>query len=183
MYPTDVIISTDYPGVVDDATETGALHFEDREVDGVMYRATNATFDKTGITGPHWTRVTSGQDAYAIVQNSDGSLGFLQAPDTLTWTPDGWLGGGQRGVFNVYDFGAVGDGVNPDASAIQAADVLLCQLEVPIETTAEALHQAVEELLTHAELRREMADAARKLAGADAAKRVAEEIEASCNRN
>ncbi|MCE0497774.1 MAG: undecaprenyldiphospho-muramoylpentapeptide beta-N-acetylglucosaminyltransferase [Methylacidiphilales bacterium] len=54
---------------------------------------------------------------------------------------------------------------------------------VESKTTAETLHQTVEELLTRPELRREMADAARKLSGVDAAKRVAEEIEASCNRN
>jgi UDP-N-acetylglucosamine--N-acetylmuramyl-(pentapeptide) pyrophosphoryl-undecaprenol N-acetylglucosamine transferase len=54
---------------------------------------------------------------------------------------------------------------------------------VESKTTAEALHQAVTELLTGTELRGKMADAARRLTGADAAKRVAEEIEASCNRN
>jgi UDP-N-acetylglucosamine--N-acetylmuramyl-(pentapeptide) pyrophosphoryl-undecaprenol N-acetylglucosamine transferase len=51
------------------------------------------------------------------------------------------------------------------------------------KTTAEELYQAVEELLTQADLRGKMAAAAHTLAGADAAKRVAEEIEASCNRN
>lgn len=51
------------------------------------------------------------------------------------------------------------------------------------KTTAEVLHQAVAELLMKPELRRDMAEASRKLAGEDAAKRVAEEIEASCNRN
>ena len=53
---------------------------------------------------------------------------------------------------------------------------------VESKTTPEALHQAVAELLANAPMRKLMADAARGLAGIDAAKRVAEEIEASCNR-
>jgi len=45
------------------------------------------------------------------------------------------------------------------------------------------LNQAVTELLTNAPMRYRMAEAARGLASDNAAKRVAEEIEASCNRN
>ncbi|MCE0485210.1 MAG: undecaprenyldiphospho-muramoylpentapeptide beta-N-acetylglucosaminyltransferase [Methylacidiphilales bacterium] len=51
------------------------------------------------------------------------------------------------------------------------------------KSTPEMLHQIVTELLTNQPLRQGMADAAKKLAGEDAARRVAEEIEASCNRN
>jgi len=50
------------------------------------------------------------------------------------------------------------------------------------KTTPETLHQVVSEILTNAPMRNLMAEAARSLAGVDAAKRVAEEIEASCNR-
>src|SRR5476651_1755230 len=50
------------------------------------------------------------------------------------------------------------------------------------KTTPEMLHQVVAELLTNAPMRSAMAKAASGLAGVDAAKRVAEEIEASCNR-
>jgi UDP-N-acetylglucosamine--N-acetylmuramyl-(pentapeptide) pyrophosphoryl-undecaprenol N-acetylglucosamine transferase len=57
------------------------------------------------------------------------------------------------------------------------------RLLVESKTTPEALYQIVAELLGNRELRRGMADAALKLAGGDAARRVAEEIEASCNRN
>jgi UDP-N-acetylglucosamine--N-acetylmuramyl-(pentapeptide) pyrophosphoryl-undecaprenol N-acetylglucosamine transferase len=53
---------------------------------------------------------------------------------------------------------------------------------VESKTTPEMLHQVVAELLTNAPMRRLMAEAAAGLAGIDAAKRVAEEIEASCNR-
>src|SRR5271170_586939 len=53
---------------------------------------------------------------------------------------------------------------------------------VESKTTPEELYEVVAELLAKPELRRAMAEAARGLAGQDAAKRVAEEIEASCNR-
>jgi UDP-N-acetylglucosamine--N-acetylmuramyl-(pentapeptide) pyrophosphoryl-undecaprenol N-acetylglucosamine transferase len=51
------------------------------------------------------------------------------------------------------------------------------------KATPEALHQMVTEVLTDATLRQGMVEATKGLAGADAARRVAEEIEASCNQN
>ncbi len=57
------------------------------------------------------------------------------------------------------------------------------RMMIESKTTPEALHQAVSEILAGRELRSKMAGAAQKLAGEDAARRVAEEIEASCNRN
>jgi UDP-N-acetylglucosamine--N-acetylmuramyl-(pentapeptide) pyrophosphoryl-undecaprenol N-acetylglucosamine transferase len=48
-------------------------------------------------------------------------------------------------------------------------------------TSPETLHQVVSEILTDPAKKNAMAEAARGLAGNDAAKRVAEEIEASCN--
>lgn len=57
------------------------------------------------------------------------------------------------------------------------------RIQVESKTTPETLHQVVSELLTDIPMRRRMAEAARGLAGTNAAKRVAEEIEASCNRN
>ena len=53
---------------------------------------------------------------------------------------------------------------------------------VESKTTPEMLQQVVLEILNNAPMRKQMAEAARSLAGVDAAKRVAEEIEASCNR-
>src|ERR1700734_2508037 len=50
------------------------------------------------------------------------------------------------------------------------------------KTRREDLPQVVREILTVQPLREKMAAAARSLAGVDAARRVAEEIEASCNR-
>jgi UDP-N-acetylglucosamine--N-acetylmuramyl-(pentapeptide) pyrophosphoryl-undecaprenol N-acetylglucosamine transferase len=53
---------------------------------------------------------------------------------------------------------------------------------VESKTTPELLHQVVAEILANKPIRQLMAEAARGLAEDDAAKRVAEEIEASCNR-
>jgi UDP-N-acetylglucosamine--N-acetylmuramyl-(pentapeptide) pyrophosphoryl-undecaprenol N-acetylglucosamine transferase len=54
---------------------------------------------------------------------------------------------------------------------------------VESRTTPEMLHEVVADLLTNKVSRERMAEAAKGLAGANAAERVAEEIEASCNRN
>jgi len=51
------------------------------------------------------------------------------------------------------------------------------------KTSPEMLYETVSGLLSNTELRNKMAEATKKLAGEDAARRVAEEIEASCNRN
>jgi UDP-N-acetylglucosamine--N-acetylmuramyl-(pentapeptide) pyrophosphoryl-undecaprenol N-acetylglucosamine transferase len=51
------------------------------------------------------------------------------------------------------------------------------------KATPETLHGMITEILTKPDVRERMAGAARKLAGENAARRVAEEIEASCSRN
>ena len=57
------------------------------------------------------------------------------------------------------------------------------RLLVESKTSAEELHGAVSEILTQPDLRQRMGEAAGRLAGEDAAKRVVEEIEASCHQN
>jgi UDP-N-acetylglucosamine--N-acetylmuramyl-(pentapeptide) pyrophosphoryl-undecaprenol N-acetylglucosamine transferase len=54
---------------------------------------------------------------------------------------------------------------------------------VESKSTPEMLHNTVTEILSNSEVREHMSAAARSLAGADAAQRVAEEIEASCKPN
>src|SRR5277367_4540947 len=55
------------------------------------------------------------------------------------------------------------------------------RIMVESKTTPEALYELISELLTNIPMRNLMSEAARSLAGIDAAKRVAEEIELSCN--
>jgi UDP-N-acetylglucosamine--N-acetylmuramyl-(pentapeptide) pyrophosphoryl-undecaprenol N-acetylglucosamine transferase len=57
------------------------------------------------------------------------------------------------------------------------------RIQVESKTTPEKLHEVVAGILSNTEVRNGMAKAAHQLAGEDAARRVAEEIEASCNRN
>jgi UDP-N-acetylglucosamine--N-acetylmuramyl-(pentapeptide) pyrophosphoryl-undecaprenol N-acetylglucosamine transferase len=57
------------------------------------------------------------------------------------------------------------------------------RIMVESKTTPEELYEVIVGLLGDEALRRQMSAAAGKLAGEDAARRVAEEIEASCNRN
>jgi UDP-N-acetylglucosamine--N-acetylmuramyl-(pentapeptide) pyrophosphoryl-undecaprenol N-acetylglucosamine transferase len=57
------------------------------------------------------------------------------------------------------------------------------KIMVENKTTPEELHRVVAEILADKAQREKMATAARSLAGVDAAKRVAEEIESSCNQN
>jgi len=63
------------------------------------------------------------------------------------------------------------------------AEAGAARIMVESKTTPEMLHEVVAEILSDATKRSAMAQAASKLAGVDAAQRVAEEIEASCNRN
>jgi len=114
---TDISINKNYPSVEYAATEPGASYFEDREIDGVMYHAQNATFN-----GTTWHQVLITEASYATTQNLDGSISHLMMPaGTLSlWTL--WKGNGQRGVFDVRDFGALGDGSTDDHDAIQAAN-------------------------------------------------------------
>ncbi len=57
------------------------------------------------------------------------------------------------------------------------------RIQVESKTTPAMLYEAVSEMLCNREMRLGMGVASRKLAGENAARRVAEEIEASCNRN
>lgn len=57
------------------------------------------------------------------------------------------------------------------------------KIMVESRTAPETLHEFIAGLLADATTRRGMAEAAHRLAGENAAKRVAEEIEASCSRN
>jgi hypothetical protein len=114
----DIQIAIEYPGLeyLGQSPEP-FVYYEDREVNGVMYRARNAQYQKA--TGK-WHQYSSLYPSFAVVQNAEGAIGFFTmpqgAPDWSTW--DGW---GQYNVFNVRDFGAKGDGSAPDDQFINAA--------------------------------------------------------------
>ncbi len=119
---TDFIVSAGgtgpnaYPGVEFDSTD--GVYREDREVDGIMYRAINATFD-----GSMWSLVDPGASAYAITQNPDNTIGHLTNPPTSPWPTNKWLGTTNITIFYAADYGlSTSDMVGtPNTAALQAA--------------------------------------------------------------
>jgi hypothetical protein len=116
---SDVIIQNDYPGAeYIETVDTGpGPYAEDREVDGAMWRVQNAQFNKDD---QNWYRQVDGQPAFAVVQQVNGSISYYRNDDDASWPASGWTGNGQRGIYNVVDFGALANGDN-DAPAIQLA--------------------------------------------------------------
>lgn len=131
-YTSDVQINKAQPAVEygGSSLETGGVWHEDREIAvtigtstvSKMYRVYNATF-----SGTSWSKVNNTFDAFATVQNEDGSTSYLtNPPGTSSWGPEAWVGSGNHTQFNAADFGMVpgGDaGINFSAlqSAIDAA--------------------------------------------------------------
>jgi hypothetical protein len=113
----DIVIENDAPGMQFEGLEPEAVYAEDREVEGVMYRTQNAQYSASSA---QWSLQLPMQGAYAVSQNLDGSIGFLQKPaESSPFTE--WNGNGQHGVFNVRDYGATGNGTTDDTASIQAA--------------------------------------------------------------
>ena len=121
MATPDIRLTNACPGVEYNATETGATYYETREVNGALVIAQNATFTTTGPNANTWSLVNSNQVAHAISVSANGSLGFLcvAAHTSTPWTV--WGGNGNNGVYNVRDFGALGNGSTNDAPAINNA--------------------------------------------------------------
>lgn len=115
----DVIINNAYPGVEYIGTESGAIYYEDREVDGVSYHTQNAQFSKSTL---QWSLVDSSKAAFAAAQSTiDGHIIHYWMPaGSPAWSI--WNVSGQGGVFNVRDFGATGNGVSDDSVAINTAN-------------------------------------------------------------
>jgi hypothetical protein len=105
------------------APEVNGVYHEDREVNvsgavgaSQMYRTYNAKFLPASTS---WEIGTTGvSDAYATVQNPDGSIHYYWNNGQATWTE--WLGSGNNAVYNAVDFGMSPS--NPDnTQALQNA--------------------------------------------------------------
>jgi Pectate lyase superfamily protein len=140
--PTNLTITGSFPGVIYKATEAGGLYFEDREVtdgtppDSALFRAENAGLSATGTI--HWLRQAgAGTFGFAKAQDQSGSAVYLTPEDSASWSwtntapPPGLLVDGYHGVFDVRDFGAVGDGVTDDAAAINNAAIAASEAQNP----------------------------------------------------
>lgn len=143
----DFAINNQNPGMEYGGTENGALYYEDREINGAMYRVQNATYNKVSQS---WVLVNSSLAAYGTVLLSNGTTEFITSPagtsPITSWTvvasvdKNGNITGNftgslslsaltvpalttmsSVGVFNVKVAGAKGDGVTDDTAAITAA--------------------------------------------------------------
>jgi hypothetical protein len=113
---TDLVVGPgEQPGLVFDGTVGEAFDYAlDQEITGNIYRAINAEYSTAG-----WSQKDSSVPAFALIQyGEDGSLGHLAQSAS---EPPFWTGGGQRCVYDVRDFGAIGDGVTDDTTAINNA--------------------------------------------------------------
>jgi hypothetical protein len=108
-FENDIEIQKTYPAVeyqpnVDE--EPSGVWHEDHEIDGVMYRATNATFDD--LESFKWSLVISSQPAYCITQNTAGSTSYLYMPanpENPQWLTSAWIGTGQPVIYHAVNYG------------------------------------------------------------------------------
>ena len=105
-------------------SEPSGVWHEDHEINGVMYRATNAKFDD--VTSLKWSLENPSQPAYCVTQNTDGSTSYLYmaANTTTPWLTPDWVGTGQPVMYHAINYGLNQSdptgGVNNQA-ALQAA--------------------------------------------------------------
>jgi hypothetical protein len=109
---SNVPVSGSYPAVEFQPSETNSVFHTDQEFtdsnsNSHMFRTYNAQY-----TAPFWNTLTSGvSDAYATVQNPDGSIHYYWNGGVNQWTA--WQGSGNNAVYNAVDYGLVAGSVSP----------------------------------------------------------------------
>lgn len=112
-FTSNIEISKQYPAVQYNPSETSGVWHEAHEVSGAMYSAANATFDD--VTSFEWKLVDISKPAYAVAQNTDGSVTYLYMPSSqgsTPWPTSAWLGTGQPVIYHVVNYG-----MSPNATA------------------------------------------------------------------
>ena len=117
VFNEDVQSYKTFPSFEYNGSETGNVYHEDREINGAMYRAANATFNDIL---KHWTQIAGSQPSYARVQNTDGSIDYLYMPPmgTAAWTT--WQGAGQPVIYHAVNYGMSPSNTD-NTAALQAA--------------------------------------------------------------
>jgi len=125
-FTSNLEIQKSYPAVSyepNTSSEPSGVWHEDHEINGVMYRATNAKFDDQ--VNFNWSLNDSSKPAYCVTQNLDGSTSYLYKPATsAAWATSSWIGMGQPVTYHAINYGLdendPSGGVN-NAAALQAA--------------------------------------------------------------
>jgi hypothetical protein len=115
----NLVASGNYPFVQFQPGETSGVQHTDQEFtdsngNSYLFRMYNAEFDPNG---PNWKTLTAGDsNAYATVQNPDGSIHYYtNPPGETTWST--WVGSDNNTIYNAVDFGVAGSGSPTSNSA------------------------------------------------------------------
>lgn len=101
----NLVASGTYPFVQFQPSETSGVWHTDQEFtdsggNSYLFRMYNAAWDSAG---PNWKTLGGGDNAYATVQNPDGSIHYYWNGGVSTWTE--WVGSDNNTVYNALDFG------------------------------------------------------------------------------
>jgi hypothetical protein len=132
-FTQDIQIHTkNYPGFEYNPDETAGVWHEDREINGVMYRAANASYNDLK---DYWFQPNGSQPSYAIAQNTDGSINYLYMPamGSDIWTT--WQGTGQPPVYNAINYGL---NVNDPTNGMDNATALAAAINAALNGSSEA---------------------------------------------
>lgn len=100
----DIAIVKEFPAVDYYAAELSSVYHESREINGAMYRVSNAQYNSTFGT---WETMNDELPAYGIVENTDGSINYLYVPSVVSGGPSTWAtwqGQGQPNVYNAINY-------------------------------------------------------------------------------
>lgn len=122
-FMTNIQIQKQFPAVQyepNTTQEPSGLWHEDHEINGAMYRASNASFDEVHGT---WFLKDATQPAYAQVKNTDGSISYLyMSAGSSPWSTSAWLGTGQPLIYHAVNYGmSPTNSAATNTAALQAA--------------------------------------------------------------
>jgi hypothetical protein len=130
----DLYATGEYPYVQFQPSEAGSVWHTDQEFtdsggNSYLFRMYNAEYSESLS---QWTTIGGGSDAYATVQNPDGSIHYYWNGGSSPWNE--WQGSDNNTVYNAVDFGVTAGG-----SAADNTDALISLFTSMVTATAPAL--------------------------------------------
>jgi hypothetical protein len=131
-FTDDLAVVKSCPAIDYYAAESNAVYHEDREINGAMFRVSNAQYNYEDTT---WTSMNHDLNAYAIVENTDGSINYLYVPSVINggpeeWPMSTWQGQGQPEVYNALNYGLV---ASDSSAGAQNAAALTAAIQAVLE--------------------------------------------------